>query len=91
MSQAEADETKRDDELDLDEDRAAILQRRRRFVSATLGGFALATAALSEAACAPCLEVIAPQDVPTSDSPDASPQPCLSPVAPDASDPDASR
>lgn len=82
MSEADGEDTKRDDELELDEDRAAILQRRRKFVTAALGGIAMATTVLADCSTPePCLRMAQPTDVPTMDAADSQPQPCLSPVA----------
>lgn len=85
-SSAEGDDAKRDDDLEQDEDRAAILQRRRKFVTAALGGLAMASSVLADCASPqPCLEYVENRDV-NGDRPDATfipdvgPQPCLSPV-----------
>lgn len=75
MSAADGEDTKRDDELELDEDRIAILQRRRKFVSAALGGLAMATTVLAD--CAPTACLTAALDRPTQDATDSMPQPCL--------------
>jgi hypothetical protein len=83
-SSAEGDESKRDDELDHDEDRAAILQRRRRFVATALGGIAMATSVLADCGSTPQPCLRAAQDSAmgdgdaTSSGTDAQPQPCLS-------------
>ena len=82
-SSAEGDDVKRDDDLEYDEDRAAILQRRRKFVTAALGGLAMAgSASVDCGAPQPCLEIAQRQDA-RADANDAT-------SAPDAtSSPDA--
>ncbi len=83
MSDADGDAT-RDDEGAEDEDRSAILQRRRQFVAIALGGLALAGTALVQGACAPCLAPIydgGPTD--GAGIRDAEPQPCLRMQNPD--------
>ncbi len=79
-SSAEGDDAKRDDDLEQDEDRAAILQRRRKFVTAALGSLVLASTAMVDCSGPqPCLSARL-EDV-VSDQPngdDVTPQPCLS-------------
>ena len=78
-SSAEGDDAKRDDDLEHDEDRSAILQRRRKFVATALGTLVLASTAMVDCSGPqPCLSA-RPEDV-VSDQPnrsDATPQPCL--------------
>ena len=72
-----------------DDAKKLVLARRARFVAAAIAGIGVATAACDSAEPSVCLSPLAPKDAGVTDADaksDADPQPCLSPLPPDASD-----